>query len=124
MDEALDRTSAERLVVLIDARSSKGWPNPSALKLVPFLRACASTIPDNYPERLRKVIVYPLPGWAKTLIGLVRKLLDPVTRDKIVLIKGDDSRDAPCPKGLTKHCTLEMIPEHARPRHNVLDSSP
>ena len=87
---------------------------------MPFLRACASIIPDVYPERLRKVVVYPLPGWAKTLIGLVKKLLDPVTRDKIVLLRGDDSRDAPCPAGLVKHVAHGQLPPHARARHAAL----
>ena len=125
MDEALSREDSSRVVVLIDTRSGRGWPNPPALKLVPFLRLCASSIPDRYPERLRKVVVYPLPSWAKTLISLVKRLLEPVTRDKIAVVKGDDSRDAPCPPGLAKHVkALDDVPEHARRRHAVLPSRP
>ena len=120
MDEALASDASTRLVVLIDARAGTGWPNPSALKLVGFLRLCASAIPNRYPERLRRVVVYPLPGWAKTLIGLVTRLLEPVTRDKIEVLAGSDSKDAPCPAGLAEHVALDAIPEHARARHAAL----
>ena len=74
----------------------------------------AGAIPDRYPERLRRVVVYPLPGWAKTLIGLVKRLLEPVTRDKIEVLAGSDAKDAPCPAGLAEHVALDAIPEHAR----------
>ena len=59
-----------------------------------------------------------------TIIRLVKALLDPVTRGKIVLVAGDDGRDAPCPPGLADHVALDHVPAHARPRHANLPAVP
>ena len=45
----------DRVTVFIDVRRGLGWPNPSAIKLLPFIQACARIISDNYPERLARL---------------------------------------------------------------------
>ena len=127
MDQVLLQDSDRRIVVLVDARagSGPGWHNKPATAAMPFFRALASLIPDMYPERLRRIIIYPLPGWATTLVKMVRSMLDPVTKAKIKVIKGNDSKDAPCPIGLCAYdLTQDQIPVHARRRHLILPADP
>lgn len=51
IDEALDRTSAEKLTVVIDSRGGRGWANPKPWTMLPFIRASAAVLSDNFPER-------------------------------------------------------------------------
>ena len=39
------------------------------------------------------------------------------TREKVVLLRGDDSRRAPCPPALADHVDLGLMPDHAKERH-------
>ena len=127
LDETLEDNCDRRAVVLVDARPGcgEGWTNRPASEAMPFFRALAALIPDMYPERLRRIIIYPLPGWAAMLIKVVRSMLDPVTKAKIKVVKGDDGKDAPCPVGLCAYdLTQDQIPAHARRRHRKLPADP
>ena len=127
LDETLEDNCDRRAVVLVDARPGcgEGWTNRPASEAMPFFRALAALIPDLYPERLRRIIIYPLPGWAAMLIKVVQSMLDPVTKAKIKVVKGDASKDAPCPVGLCAYdLTQDQIPAHARRRHRKLPADP
>jgi hypothetical protein len=89
------------------------------------MRAACDVIPKVYPERLRKVIVYNLPTIVTWILHLVLRLVDKVTRDKIVLFNGSDGKTAPCPEDLKKHVQhLGVVPDHARFRHTSLPPPP
>lgn len=111
----------DRVTVLIDVRRGAGWPNPPAIKLLPFIRACAQIISDHYPERLSRLILFPVPWVAKVILGIVQRLLDPVTFNKIILVTGDDQIGSPCnAKELRKYITKESLPEHSWPMYQDL----
>ena len=116
MDAVLDAASDARLVVLVDCRPHEGWRNPPGYAFLPLIRAIAAVVPNTYPERLRAVVVYPLPRWASVLLGTVTALLDAKTRDKIVLLPGETDLGSPCPEGLRDHVALDALPAHARGR--------
>jgi hypothetical protein len=78
----------EKIVVSVDIRAGSGWPNPHVKKIVPFIKNVVSLLERNFPERLSKCILYPLPSAATILWKMVRIFLDPNTASKIVIIGG------------------------------------
>ena len=65
-----------------------GWPNPPAKKVVPFVKCVVSLLERNFPERLAKSILFPLPAAATVLWRVVKVFLDPNTAAKIDIIGG------------------------------------
>lgn len=132
LDDALAPDSPRRLIVLIDVRAGTGWPNPPASRFLPLVRKLASCLAENYPERLRNVIVYPLPSLVRFLANCVLVLLDKVTRDKVIVVgqayssasvKATDSEVVDrhtllCPADeLKRFVALDMLPDHVHHRH-------
>lgn len=71
-DTTLDRESTEKFTVLIDARGGNGWPNPRPWSVVPWIRVLASTLSANFPERLHRMIIFPVHGiHASSLVPLM-----------------------------------------------------
>ena len=121
LDSVCCDDSQRRVVVLIDVRAGEKWHNPPARLLVPFVRLCAGLVPRMYPERLKTVVVYPLPAIVRGLCYVILALLDPVTKNKIVLFGGSDNKRAPCPADeLRQHVNLDMLPSLAHDRHSGL----
>lgn len=123
----LDRTFGEnqqaQATVIVDARAGEGWPNPGALKLLPFLRDAAFTIPNHYPERLKCLIFFPLPPMFVIAFKSLVRLLDPVTAEKLVVLSGGtDAIGAPCPAEQLRlrGISLASLPCHAHERFSGL----
>ncbi len=122
LDAALASDDASQFVVLIDCRAGKGWPNHGATAFWPLIRELARTVPDCYPERLRCVVVYPLPRWARVSLATATYLLPAKTRQKVWAVAGDDSRRAPVPEEIRAKApiVLSAVPAHAADRHGTV----
>ena len=122
LDAALASDDASQFVVLIDCRAGKGWPNHGATAFWPLIRELARTVPDCYPERLRCVVVYPLPRWARVSLATATYLLPAKTRQKVWAVAGDDSRRAPVPEEIRAKApiVLQAVPAHAADRHGTV----
>ena len=68
--------------MLVDCRREPGWPNPSARKLAPLLRQTAALVPNIYPGRFAKIILYPLPPLAARLARAAMRVLDARVREE------------------------------------------
>merc|ERR1712038_386100 len=88
IDKKLSRNSLEKIVVSIDVRAGSGWANPPAKKIIPFIKTVVGILERNFPERLSRCILYPLPRAATVLWKMVKIFLDPFTAEKIVVIGG------------------------------------
>jgi hypothetical protein len=87
----------EKITVVLDVRAGTGWANPSPLSLVPFIQIVASLLNSHFPERLSKLVLFPLP-WAATFVfNTVKKLLDQDTASKIEVCPGPGNSDSPVP---------------------------
>ena len=115
MDEILDRSQSEKIVILADVRGGEGWANPAATSVVPFLRAVSAVMSANFPERLHQLVVFPVPWVASALWSVVKQFLDPLTARKVVLLSGPADRAAPVPASLAEYLdedTLALIRRH------------
>ena len=98
----------------------QGWKNPPATRLLPFFKHMAGIVPNHYPERLKRVVIYPLPWLVVGLIKGIKALFDPVTREKFVVLSGSDKTGAPCPADLSECVSKQALPEHAVALHAEL----
>jgi len=122
MDEAVPPSEDGQVTLVIDARQVQGAANQNAMLLMPFIKECIKVVPSMYPERLRRAIVYPVPWMATMIVSMVKKMLDPKTRGKLMIMSGDDKATSPCPAGeLLEFLTIDSIPRHAWHRHAALD---
>lgn len=55
-----------------------------------WLKLVGGLLQANFPERLHKAIVGPMPMWARAIWGVVKYFFDPVTRGKVELWGGID----------------------------------
>ncbi len=69
LDRKLDRKHTEKVTVVIDIRSGKGWPNPSSVSLVPFIKLVVGSLNSYFPERLSRCILFPLPMTATVIFN-------------------------------------------------------
>lgn len=118
MDKILREGDQEPLTVLVDTRPGPGWPNHPARLLLPLILQAGKILPNQYPESLRRLIVYPVPTFAIAFVRMLKGLLDPTTLEKLVLLPGADRVGAPCPAvELTKYVCKASLPEDVWPTH-------
>ena len=120
IDATLARTSTETLTVLLDTRAREGAANVPGIQMVPFGQQVSRCLSDNCPERLSRIVVYPVPFALSFIWGLVRPFLAPKTADKIRLLSGPALLDSPCPAELGEFVGLEAMREEDRDRHAAL----
>ena len=111
LDRKFDRDSNLMGSLFLDVRAGKGWPNPPAYNMMPFVRATSKQLHTYYPGRLDQCLMYPLPKAALRIWEMARPLLDRMIVNSVALVGGSDSYDAPLPK--------DELSEHADP--NILD---
>jgi hypothetical protein len=98
LDCKLDRHSEETMTIFLDTRAGIGWPNPSAVNMIPFIHKVSKQLETLYPERLEYLIVAPIPPIASYIWTAVKRFLWKRTRDRVLLAPGPAGRDSPLPK--------------------------
>jgi hypothetical protein len=97
LDSILDRNSEECITVVIDVRGGNGWANPRPTAVIPFIKTVSRLLADNFPERLKTCILFPLPRAANVLWNLIKGFLDPDTVNKIKIVTGAAWNHSPPP---------------------------
>ena len=97
LERKFDRDNLQKGTLLIDVRPGVGFPNTSALLLMPFIQRSSKYLNKLFPERLHSCIVYPLPRPALWLWNMASAMIDKDVVDRIQLIAGADAIDAPPP---------------------------
>lgn len=97
LDYKQDRNTLDLFFVMMDVRPGKGWANPPAYSMMPFVKATATLLHQHYPERLDKLFVFPLPRAALWIWEMVKPFLDRSVVESAHLIGGKDSMSSPPP---------------------------
>jgi len=118
IDEAYRPEEPGKITIVCDVRGGEGWKNPKPMAVLGFGREIANTLPNFYPERLRRMVIYTAPWVAtKVIVPLIRPMVDPNTYEKVVLVSGQDSPKC-CPVDeLRRYLSIGSIPAHALHRH-------
>jgi hypothetical protein len=110
LERKLGRNSMEQMVVVIDVRGGHGWANPKPGKLIPFIKKVTSITERNFPERLSRSLLFPMPRTAAVLWKMIKMFLDPNTAEKIVVVAGKANNDSPPPyKKMEAYVGREVI---------------
>jgi hypothetical protein len=94
----LDRTSLERVTLLLDVRPGKGWRNLPALELVSFTRQLVGRLQTLFPDRLHRCILFPVPRPAIVLWKVFSVFLHENTRSSVCLVAGGATLNSPVPR--------------------------
>ena len=86
LDRRLCRCTTEKITLLCDVRGGRGWANPTPWSLLPFVQSTSSLLGKQYPERLRRFVLFPMPGAAAWIWSAAQKCLDPDTASKVVVV--------------------------------------
>jgi hypothetical protein len=124
LDSLAGAADATRFTLLVDVRGGPGWPNPAPQKLIPFFKAANQMFGQNFPERAQRVVLYPVPSVMKYLWNMLIVILDPVTKEKFVIITGsheESSKEQWLPE-VAALVALEQLPHDSWARHNVVPS--
>lgn len=111
MDETYSRDVEGHLTVVIDVRTIEGMFNPKPMALMPFIKQGIKILPRMYPDRMKRIVVYPVPWMASMLVSMVKRMLDENTREKLMVVAGDE-KSLDCPEELNNYLTLESLPRH------------
>ena len=116
MDWVLHRTRHVGLTVLVYVgHIDDGKNEPNRQTDTSFLKLFIKTLGDNYPERLKRFVVYPFPWYGRAIWSVLKVFIDKRTQDKISLLAydmgyGTASSDHGLPKELLNFVDEDQIP--------------
>jgi hypothetical protein len=97
LELALDKSSMENITVVLDVRAGTGWANLSPFLLLPFIKIVALILNTHFPERLAKLVLFPLPRAATFLFNTAKMCLDQDAAYNIEVCPGPSNNDSPVP---------------------------
>lgn len=110
LDAKFDRSNEEQVVLVIDVRPGRGWPNPPALQMVGFVRQVARALHELHPGRLHRCIIFPVPSVALCLWNAVRRFVDPSLTERVVVVVGGADLESPPPRDkLLPHLDFDIL---------------
>jgi hypothetical protein len=86
LDRLLSRCTTEKVSLICDVRGGRGWANPTPWSLLPFVQATSSLLGRHFPERLKRMVLYPMPSSAVWVWAAAQKFLDADTASKVVVV--------------------------------------
>mmetsp|Transcript_3104 Transcript_3104/g.6835 ORF Transcript_3104/g.6835 Transcript_3104/m.6835 type:complete len:688 (+) Transcript_3104:45-2108(+) len=95
LDRRLSRSTTERITLFCDVRGGRGWANPTPWSALPFIQSTASLLGSHYPERLERLVLFPMPKSAIWVWSAAQKCLDPNTSSKVVVVSSGEGGGLP-----------------------------
>jgi len=120
IEYALRNSSEINVTVLVHTNHVPGAPNASAD--MGFIKGFISTLSDNFPERLKRLAIYPFPWYGRAIWSVLKVFVDKRTQEKVSLLSYSgngvpdevaefvDPREMPeCCGGLSKQPIIDLI---------------
>jgi hypothetical protein len=80
--------------------------------MMKFITSSIHMLQSNFATRLDKLVLFPLPTWAKSIFNACKPLLRSSTVGKVIVVPGPCSPEAPLPKeAIINHISTEVL-EH------------
>mmetsp|Transcript_24775 Transcript_24775/g.36543 ORF Transcript_24775/g.36543 Transcript_24775/m.36543 type:complete len:311 (+) Transcript_24775:49-981(+) len=100
--------ASQSVTVLVHTAHTPGAINAPAD--VSFIKAFVQTLSDNYPERLKRLVVYPFPWYGRAVWQVIKAFLDPRTADKVTLLAQGPEGEYPCPPDMNNYVDINTVP--------------
>eukprot|EP00326_Haptolina_ericina_P042400 CAMPEP_0181258540 /NCGR_PEP_ID=MMETSP1096-20121128/50832_1 /TAXON_ID=156174 ORGANISM="Chrysochromulina ericina, Strain CCMP281" /NCGR_SAMPLE_ID=MMETSP1096 /ASSEMBLY_ACC=CAM_ASM_000453 /LENGTH=228 /DNA_ID=CAMNT_0023356931 /DNA_START=1 /DNA_END=688 /DNA_ORIENTATION=+ len=84
LDDHLPRDAEQYVTIVVDVGGVKGGANQTPKRLIPIIRELSRVLSSNFPERVRRIIIFPVPFALRSIWVAVKLFLDPVTASKVV----------------------------------------
>mmetsp|Transcript_83942 Transcript_83942/g.166621 ORF Transcript_83942/g.166621 Transcript_83942/m.166621 type:complete len:278 (-) Transcript_83942:94-927(-) len=121
IDEAFAPSDGNKCSAFIDTRPKKGLDNVPAQKMLPLFQMCSSVLQANYPERLERLLVYPMPKVVNVLWNnVIKPFMDSKTADKVKLFSGNSGHGTPAPEKLNDFVDVRNLPQEQWYDHKEL----
>lgn len=72
-----------------------------------FIKGFASAMSDNFPERMKRLILWPFPWYGRAIWSCIKMFVDKRTQEKIILIPSSGSS---LPSELTEIISEDDMP--------------
>jgi hypothetical protein len=112
------------VTVIVHTASVPNGPNQSAD--TNFIKLFIQVLSDNYPERLKRLAIFPFPWYGRAIWGMLKVFVDKRTQDKIMLLSTGSNE---IPNELKEFVDLSEMPTFiggtaTRPVPKLLDTLP
>eukprot|EP00578_Thalassiosira_sp_NH16_P003905 CAMPEP_0181131170 /NCGR_PEP_ID=MMETSP1071-20121207/30280_1 /TAXON_ID=35127 /ORGANISM="Thalassiosira sp., Strain NH16" /LENGTH=628 /DNA_ID=CAMNT_0023217341 /DNA_START=31 /DNA_END=1917 /DNA_ORIENTATION=- len=95
LDRCFSRSTTERVSLICDVRGGRGWANPTPWSMLPFIQSTALLLGSHYPERLERLVLFPMPKSAIWVWSAAQKCLDTNTSSKVVIVSSGEGNGLP-----------------------------
>ena len=85
--EVISLGQKEKIVVILDAKQSSS-------PCIKAVKAAVWILQNHYPNRLKNLVIMDPPCWMAGLYNILKPLLDPETRTKFIIAKGEKAKEA------------------------------
>eukprot|EP01039_Chlorochromonas_danica_P010323 gene10323-11426_t len=96
------------VTVIVHTVNIPGGPNQSAD--MNFIKLFSQVLSDNYPERLKRLVLFPFPWYGRAIWGVVKVFVDKRTQDKVLLLSTGNNG---IPNELLQYMDPASMPEFA-----------
>ncbi|KAL1519693.1 hypothetical protein AB1Y20_023203 [Prymnesium parvum] len=112
LEENLPRDTEQLITIVVDVGGiHPGGANAPVSKLIPIIRELSRVLAPLFPERVKRMTIYPVPLAVRGIWSAVKLFLDPVTANKAVLLSGGNSRTGSrYPVELSKYVDMSNVP--------------
>ena len=107
IDTVLATTNQTAVTVIVCVAQVPGAPNEGAD--LNFIKSFVKVLSDNYPERLRRLVLYPFPLIGRVVWSIVKLFVDKRSQEKVVLLPGDSEGNLP--EQLLNYVDRRAIPQ-------------
>lgn len=105
--EGGDGTRQVNVTVLVQSEAVAGQTGTGAD--MTFIKLFTKVLSDNYPERLRTLVIYPFPWYGRAIWGVAKVFVDKRTQDKVQLLSAQGSGKS-FPPELLALVSLDQMP--------------
>jgi len=125
IESCVSREDDMKITLLCDLSSidpAHGGVNEAAHNMLNVIRQLSNVLMANYPGRLQRVVLYPLPYAVKLIWDTtVAALLDPAFVQAAVLLTGDDIGEGRVPSALDQYVALDALQANPSAKATMFD---
>lgn len=106
IDWAVKVSDSVTVTVFVHTVNVPGAPNAQAD--IDFIKQFIAVLSDNFPERLKRLVLYPFPWYGRALWSVIRMFVDKRSQDKVMLLPACSGGGLP--KEIKEFLDVDQVP--------------